>query len=142
MECFLKGRSSSECGSDRGSSDFVGLFSCIEDVSGHVASCHLSRESFNEYELILARAGFFDLTEQQIQSMKVCPKHRNNFGRFWRPLRSCQYPSHSGRRSQVKGNHVVTLQLSKEIQALYGKLVPIGSRKYFQTPRICFSNQI
>jgi hypothetical protein len=128
-KCFLHDRSSSECGSDRGSSECISLVSCNEIVTGHLARCHLSRESLNEYQLILARAGLFDLNEEQLQSIKICPKHRNNFGRFWRPLRSCQYPVHTGRPRNVKGNKVITLQTAKDIQTLYGKTVQIGSRK-------------
>ena len=63
-KCFLHDRSSSECGSDHGSSECISLLSCNEIVTGHLAQCHLLRESLNEYQLILARAGLFDLNEE------------------------------------------------------------------------------
>ena len=43
--CFLKTRLDSECGSDRGKEEVVFLTECDDDISGYLASCHLSRES-------------------------------------------------------------------------------------------------
>ena len=127
--CFLHDRNIGECGSDRGTSAYVSLSGCNDDVSGHLAGCHLSRECLTEYQLILARAGLFNLAEEQLQCMKICPKHRHNLGRFWRPVRSCQYPVHPGRPRNIKGNRVINLQTAKEIHTVYDKIVHIGSRK-------------
>ena len=127
--CFLHDRNIGECGSDRGTSAYVSLSGCNDDVSGHLAGCHLSRECLTEYQLILARADLFDLAEEQLQCMKICPKHRHNLGRFWRPVRSCQYPVHPGRPRNIKGNRVINLQTAKEIHTVYDKIVHIGSRK-------------
>ena len=95
---------------------FVSLCDCNDDVSGHLAGNHLSRECLAEHQLILARAGLFHLNDDQLQCMKICPKHRHNLGRFWRPVRSCQYPIHRGRPRNIKGNRVINLQTAKEIQ--------------------------
>ena len=128
-ECFLHDRNIGECGSDRGTSVCVSLCNCNDDVSGHLAGNHLSRECLAEHHLILARAGLFHLNDDQLQCMKICPKHRHNLGRFWRPVRSCQYPIHRGCPRNIKGNPVINLQTAKEIQTLYHKTVHIVSRK-------------
>ena len=127
--CFLRDRNVGECGSDRGTSAYVSLGSCNDDIIGHLAGCHLSRERLTEYQLILARAGLFDLPDEQLQCMKICPKHRHNLGRFWRPVRSCQYPAHTGRPRNIKGNRVINLQVAREVHTMYDKTVHIGSRK-------------
>ena len=36
-------------------------------------------------------------------NMHVCPKHRDQLGRFFRPLRSCQYPLHNGPARKCHG---------------------------------------
>ena len=41
----------------------VMLTICKDDIRGHLSSCHLSWENMEEYELILARAGLFDIPE-------------------------------------------------------------------------------
>ena len=41
----------------------VMLTKCKDDIRGHLSSCQLSWENIEEYELILARAGLFDIPE-------------------------------------------------------------------------------
>ena len=63
--------------------------------------------------------------------MKICPKHRHQIGKFWRPLRTCQYPGHEGKVSRsVKGSHVIHFKMAKDIQMLFSRTVPVGSRKH------------
>ena len=130
--CSLSNLGNIVCGESRGMSTNVNLLECTEDVHNHLVSCHLSKSSLKEYELILARAGLFHLENEQLKSMVVCPNHRNILGRFWRPLRSCQYPTHAGKKRCYKGRNVVNLQLSEEVHKLFGTLVQIGSRKHFK----------
>ena len=59
----------------------------------------------------------------------VCPKHRYNLGRNWRPLRTCQFPLHPGPKKKQRNKDVVTLEMSKDIQLYFGKTVPVGSGK-------------
>ena len=106
QECFLLERTIGECGSDRGTSVCVSLCDCNDDVSGHLAGCHLSRECLAEHQLILARAGLFHLTDDQLHSMKICPKHLHNLGRFWRPVRSYQYPIHRYVQQGISHNKI------------------------------------
>ena len=130
LPCFLSDYFDYQCGNFRGKSDCVNILECSDDVSTHLSRCHLSREKLCEYELILLRCGMFDISHDQLQHMRICPNHRYNLGKFWRPSRVCQYPLHTGSNSAVTGNHVITLQLTKDAHLLFGKRVPIGSRKY------------
>lgn len=128
--CSFFGLGSISCGESRGVDEVVKISSCINDVNSHLATCHLSKSGLSESQLILARSGLFDISPEQIESMTVCASHRHKLGRFWRPLRSCQYPAHSGPAHQYKSRKVFNLQLAMEVQKLFGCLVQIGSRKY------------
>lgn len=115
----------------RGVSEFKMLSECKDTITIHLESCHLSKSCLTEEELILRRAGFFDVADCQVEKMWVCPKHRHNLGRFWRSPRSCKYPSHSGpRKKQCKDRHVIGLAMAKDIQDLYKVVIGIGSREY------------
>jgi hypothetical protein len=127
--CLLFGLGSICCGENRGASNLVNLNECQQDVEVHLSSCHLSRSNLKEHELILLRAGLFHVTGEQLNNMNICPSHRNKLGKFWRPLRSCQYPEHCGPSRQCKGRDVINVQLSEAVFKLYGKLVQVGSRK-------------
>ena len=89
--CSLFGLGSICCGENRGASNLVNLNECQQDVEVHLSSCHLSRSNLKEYVLILLRAELFHVTGEQLNNMNICPSHRNKLGKFWRPLRSCQY---------------------------------------------------
>ena len=120
-----------ECGTSRGTNTHVLLSECDADISAHLASCHLSRcLDITESTLILARAGIRGLSSTQVASMTICPKHRHLLGRFWRPPKSCQYPSHSGKATSVAGRHVINWQMAEEIHLLFGVSTPVGSRMY------------
>ena len=80
------------------------------------------------------RVGYFCLTEQQVQRMMVCPRHRANLGQYWgnQTRRTpCQYPEHKGKIEGVKSDRAFTVKLAKEVKDLFGVIVPVGSRKYF-----------
>jgi hypothetical protein len=68
-----------------------------------------------------------------LRLMFICPSHRHNLGRFWRPLRPCQYSLHSGPVRNCTGRDVFNVSLSKTVFTLYGKFIQIGSRKYYTT---------
>lgn len=128
--CSFSERVGISCGESRGVHRIQNLLECESDISSHLATCHLTKSNLKEYELILLRAGLFDLNTEQIDCMTVCTKHRHNLGKFWRPLKSCQYPKHSGTTRECKGRHVINPELSGDILKLYGKLVQVGSRKF------------
>lgn len=129
-QCSLNAAAGTDCGSSRGLEDYIKLNSCIDDITTHLAKCHLSKERVSERDLILARAGWNCLSEKQIEGMTVCPKHRHALGKFWRPPTTCQYPEHTGKANAVLGNHVINFKVTEEIRIIYGQIIPVGSRKY------------
>ena len=131
-KCSFSELQRSSCGGFRGCEFVVRrLLECKDDITSHLQSCHLSKLVGNveEHEIILMRAGKFDLSTHQQECMWICPKHRYNLGRNWRPLRTCQHPLHSGARKKQKNRDVVNVQMSKNIQTVFGLTVPIGSGK-------------
>ena len=74
------------------------------------------------------RAGYFCQTEQQVQRMMVCPRHRANLGKYWgnQTRRTpCQYPEHIGKIEGVKSDRAFTVKLGKEVKDLLGVIVPV-----------------
>ena len=59
IACSFLGNGKITCGESRGKGDVISLIECVDDVTYHLKSCHLSRVKVTEYELILARAGTF-----------------------------------------------------------------------------------
>ncbi len=129
-KCCFFGVGKIECGESRGQKQVVLLKEYNSDISNHLRSCFLSRAKVTEYGLILlARAGIFDPPEERISHMTNCPKHRHNLGKYWRPLRTCQYPGHEGRKIALHCKNSINLQMAKEIQKLFISPVQVGSRK-------------
>ena len=118
------------CGPNRGEGKIIFLRECGNEISNHLRRCHLSCENVTEIDLILARAGLFDLSASKVKQMTVCPKHRNNLGRYWQSPRTCQYPEHTGRFNKSEEGIVINLKTSKEIYTLFGETAQVGSRKY------------
>jgi hypothetical protein len=64
------------------------LNNSIDDITAHLAKCHLSKERISEKNsLILVRAGLYCLGEKNIEGMTVCPRHRHAFGISFSGLR-------------------------------------------------------
>ena len=108
----------------------TGLFrlgECNGSITTHLNTCHLSREIMTEFELILTRAGVFELPLPKVSEMMICPKHRHSLGKYWKQRRPCQYPRHHGGRKAIKSRDVVNVNMAKEIKKLHGVIVPIGS---------------
>ena len=110
QDCFLNSKDGKNCGSSRGLSGLVRLSECNDEVKQHLISCHLSKE------LILARTGLFHLAQEDKQKMWIC------YAKV-----TCQYPCHAGVRKRIQGRYVITLQMSQDIQKLFGDIVPVGS---------------
>ena len=131
MNCFLRSKDSKNCGPSRGSSGVIRLSECNDEVENHLISCHLSKESINESELILARAGLFNLPRDNLQGMWICYRHRHMLGRFWRSSKvTCQYPEHSGQKKRVQGRDTINLKMAQDIYKLFGVIVPVGSGSF------------
>ena len=108
------------CGPNRGEEKVIFLRECVGEISNHLRSCHLSHENVTEMDIILARAGLFDLSASKVKEMIVCPKHRNNLGRYWQSPRTCQYPEHAGKFKKIEEGIVINLKTPKEIYTLFG----------------------
>ena len=118
------------CGSSRGFTDCVALNSCNGDISSRLQNYYLSRENVCEKELILARAGLLELTEEQVKNMTICPAHHFTLGKYWQAPKTCQYPKHHGKKTAVTGTHVINFKLAQEIKNLSGEVTAVGSRKF------------
>ena len=75
-DCSFFGIRGIACGDDRGQKGVVNLKDCVEDVSVHLASCHLSKSCLSESQLILARSGLFDISLEVIRTVTICSNHR------------------------------------------------------------------
>ena len=130
--CSFSATIGGKCGSSRGYTECMALNDCDSDISSHLANHHLSRENTCETDLIPARAGLLELTEEQIKNMMVCPAHRFTLGKYWQAPKTCQYPRHHGKKSAVTGTHVINFKLAREIKNLFGEAAPVGSRKFYR----------
>lgn len=110
---------------------------CLFETRGDTKCCESSKmeltrlSTIRERDIIISRCSLpFDLTDHQLHQLWICDKHRNAVGKQWRPRRTCQYPLHVGKKKKIVTRNVVNLEMSKEIDKIYGTRVPIGSRKY------------
>ena len=128
--CFFSAVTGGTCGSSRGFTDFVALNSCDGDINSHLQKHHLSRKNVCEKDLVLARAGLLELTEEQVKNMTVCPGHRFTLGKYWQAPKTCQYPKHHDKKTAVIGTHVINFKLAREIKNIFGEATAVGSRKF------------
>ena len=78
--------------------EFIPIASCNRDVNLHLKRVKLASSSVSsESELILLRAGFFNV---DAQTKTVCPKHRDLLGLSWHPSRACNHPLHEKRKAK------------------------------------------
>ena len=83
-----------------------------------------------ENELIINRCSLPpDLSQNQLDQLWICNRHRDSMVKCWRPRLTCQYRLHSGPKRKLSTRNVVTAEISRQIDTIYGKHVPIGSRK-------------
>ena len=69
-------------------------------------------------DLILARAGLLELTDDQIKNMTVCPVHRYTLGKYWQAPKTWQYPKHHGPKIAIAGTHVINFKTAREIKKI------------------------
>lgn len=129
--CSFSAITGGKCGFSRGNTECIALNSCDGDIGLHLANHHLSRENVRERDLILARAGLLELSEEQIKNMTVCPAHLFSLGKYWQAPKTCQYPRHQGKKTAVTGTHVINFKLAREIKNIFGDATPVGSRKCY-----------
>ena len=79
--CSLKSLVGSSCGfvaKDRKRQTQIvriPFLSCTKNISKHWSTLSFSGPQ-NEIDLVLSRAALFDLAEERIKSMTICPRHR------------------------------------------------------------------
>ena len=104
-KCLLETRGESFCSASARALSLIKLSDCRSNIDDQLQTWHLSQliGFIQEFEIILNRLGLpHDLSPEQLEGLWICDKHRNHFGKNWRPRRTCQYPLHSGRQKQLK----------------------------------------
>ena len=129
--CSFIGKGNIICLESRGKEDVIHLAECVAEVRNHLKSCHLSRTKVTEHELILARVGKFNLPLDEIKKLTICPKHRHDLAQYWRPLKTCQYPNHEGRKIALHCKNPASWKMAQEIQTMFITFVQVGSRENF-----------
>ena len=119
------------------------LLSCTRDIESHLVSLGLGSKpgatgsKISEADLILNRAGKFDVPEDEKRGMTVCPRHRKNYTTGWtgRKRTMCCHRSHIKRTTKAGVMHKPTRQvnakMSKGIFELHNAVVPIGSGSFY-----------
>ena len=132
--CSLSNLQNILCGESRGMSTNVNLLEFTEDIHIHLVSCHLSKSSLKEYEIILARADLSHLEKEQLKSsLPKSSKHSSlilETSSFLLISRTCRKKT-----LLYKGLGAMLLIFSyprKCTNVLFGTLVQIGSRKHFK----------
>ena len=116
----------------------IPLRACRKDLSGYLTSLGVSgcrgigtSNILAEYELILHRAGFYNLSREDTEKMTICPKHRYELSTHFQQLPPrCSYPIHRGEKKSLKNPRRVNKKVSEEMFSLYHVKVPIGSGMY------------
>ena len=73
------------CGELNKISELVQLTQCRDDVTNYLSAVHLSKSNHSEVQLILVRAGMFNIREEKIANMKIYPNHRHWLGKVYDP---------------------------------------------------------
>ena len=66
-KCSFAGRANITCGSFRDKDEFFPLKKCVVKVKKHLRSCNLLGTKVTEYDLILAMAGKFNLSHEELE---------------------------------------------------------------------------
>jgi len=114
------------------------LLKCENDMTLHLISLGVSSKRgrssntlVTESQLILNRAGKYNLKNEEIAELTVCPKHRRGLTIDWegRKKSVCCYPFHKGSKKQLKNVRRVNLSMTNELYELHQIAIPIGSGK-------------
>ena len=119
----------------------IPLRACRKDLSGYLTNLGVSgcrglgsRNIPAEYdsmiEIILNRAGIYNLSRDDMEKMAICPKHRYDFSTHFQKLPPrCSYPIHRGEKKSLKNPRRVN-KVSEETYSLFHVKVPIASGMY------------
>ena len=67
----------------------------------------------SEKDLISARVGLLEITEERIEKMTVCPAHRYGLGKYWQAPKTCQDPGHEGKNRRFL-EHMMLISIQPE----------------------------
>ena len=125
-ECELKKFTSTDCGTSSHYPEeetVIKLHQCVRNTDSHLTSLKLNlNDVTSEGQLIARRAGLFTDWANKL----VCPKHRYDYGLYWRPLKMCTHPLHTGK---AKAYRTVNSVASFGIWQSTGSVVAVGSGK-------------
>ena len=142
-KCLFEARGESVCA--KSGSKLIKLSDCkssIDDSLRKLNDLSHFQGQLLEYDLIFNRSGLaHDLSFDQLQRPWICEKHRNDMKKYWRPRQTCQYPLHRpGPKKKLRTRNAVNASMSREINQIFGKNLPIGSREYnLYFARVTFS---
>ena len=69
----------------------------------------------SEKDLISARVGLLEITEERIEKMTVCPAHRHGLGKYWQAPKTSQDPRHEGKNRRFLEHMILnSIQQEKE----------------------------
>ena len=109
-------------------SRWLPIRSCVADINSHLRALHISLSTItSEYDLILARSGYF---EEKVDDHIICPNHRFHLGRGFRRRKLCMSREPLPNcKNKHKASDIVTLSLvqSQQISRHYGILIPLGT---------------
>ena len=132
-KCLFEARGESVCAESGGK--LIKLSDCKSSIDDSLRKLNVHSHfqgQLLEYDLILNRSGLaHDLSFDQLERLWICEKHRNDMGKYWRPCQTCQYPLHRpGPKKKLRKRNAVHESMSREINLIFGKNVPIESREY------------
>ena len=119
------------------------LLSCTRDIESHFVSPGLGSKrgamgsKISEADLILNRAGKFDVPGDEKRGMAVCPRHRRNLTTDWTSQKRtmCCHPSHIKGTTKAgvihKPTRRVNAKMPQGIFELHNAVVPIGSGSFY-----------
>ena len=138
MDCSFVSQYS-PCGAVGPDSLLLPLEACKLDLTSHLAALGISSKRgwrtgstvISEKDLILNRARHFCLPDESVAAMTICPKHRRELTVDWpgRKRQTCGYPTHKGKRKQIRNPRRVNFAMSHEIFNRHGAMVPAGTGK-------------
>ena len=67
----------------------------------------------SEKDLISARVGLLEITEERIEKMTVCPAHRHGLGKYWQAPKTCQDPRHDEKNRRFL-EHMMLISIQQE----------------------------
>lgn len=87
-------------------------------------------DNFPEWKLILNQAGLSGVTNEELKTIVICPRHRRKFTRLRDQSGPCQHPFHQGEKTKLKKPKKVTTDVADRLFQEFGIVIPIASRKY------------